>query len=91
MDEGIYEIGYNENDFCFDNELGRHKVYLPHYRIAKNLVTNGEFIQFIEAGGYRNFTLWHAEGLDWVRNNNIQSPMYWHFVDISGIIIPYGD
>ncbi|WP_018613749.1 ergothioneine biosynthesis protein EgtB [Segetibacter koreensis] len=81
IDEGIYEIGYNGNGFCFDNELGRHKVYLPQYQISKNLITNGEFIEFIEAGEYRDFTLWHAEGLDWVKNNNIQSPMYWHLVD----------
>ena len=81
IDEGIYETGYNGNGFCFDNELGRHKVYLPQYEIAKNLVTNGEYMAFIEAGGYNDFTLWHAEGLDWVKNNNIQSPLYWHFID----------
>lgn len=81
IDEGIYEIGHAGNDFCFDNELGRHKVYLSQYRIAKNMVTNGEYMAFIEAGGYSNFVLWHAEGLDWVRKNNIQSPMYWHFID----------
>ncbi|HLL44600.1 MAG TPA: ergothioneine biosynthesis protein EgtB [Segetibacter sp.] len=81
IDEGIYETGYNGNGFCFDNELGRHKVYLPQYAIAKNLVTNGEYMAFIEAGGYNDFTLWHAEGLDWVKNNNIQSPLYWHFID----------
>lgn len=83
IDEGIYEIGYTGNGFCFDNELGRHKVYLPQYQIAKNLVTNGEFIEFIEAGGYKDFRLWHAEGLDWVRNNSIRCPMYWHLVDDS--------
>ncbi len=81
MDEGIYEIGFNGNSFSFDNELGRHKVYLPEFKIARNLVTNGEFIEFIEAGGYSDFKLWHAEGLDWVKNNNIQSPMYWHLID----------
>lgn len=79
--EGIYEVGYKGNGFCFDNELGRHKVYLPEFKIAGSLVTNGEFIEFIEAGGYSDFRLWHAEGLDWVKNNNIQSPMYWHFID----------
>lgn len=81
VDEGLYEIGYNENGFCFDNELGRHKVYLPTYQIAKNLVTNGEYIEFIESGGYKDFTLWHAEGLDWVKTNNIQCPMYWHSIN----------
>ena len=78
---GICEIGYAGNDFCFDNELGRHKVYLEHYSIAESQVTNGEFLEFIEAGGYKNFVYWHAEGWDWVKNNCIQSPMYWHLLD----------
>ena len=77
----IYEIGYAGTDFCFDNELGRHKVYLEQYSIAESQVTNGEFLEFIEAGGYKNFVYWHAEGWDWVRNNSIQSPMYWHLLD----------
>ncbi len=81
VSEGVYEIGFNGQDFCFDNELGKHKVYLEPFQIAKRLVTNGEYIRFIEAGGYTDFTLWHAEGLDWVRNNKIQSPMYWHLMD----------
>lgn len=81
IDEGIYEIGFHAQGFCFDNELGRHRVYLEPFKIAKDLVKNEEYIQFIEAGGYENFTLWHAEGLDWVRNNKIQSPMYWHSID----------
>ncbi len=81
VDEGIYEIGYDGTGFCFDNELGRHKVYLPQFKIAANLVTNGEYLEFIGAGGYKDFKHWHAEGLDWVRNNHVQSPMYWHFVD----------
>lgn len=81
INEGIYEIGFNGNSFCFDNELAQHKVYLPSFSIAASIVTNGEYIEFIEAGGYCNFNLWHAEGLDWVKNNNVKSPMYWHFID----------
>ena len=80
-DEGIYEIGYNGNGFCFDNELARHKVYLPEYKIAKNLVTNAEYIEFLEAQGYNDFRFWHAEGLDWVKKNEVQAPMYWHFIE----------
>ncbi|MGI8636302.1 MAG: SUMF1/EgtB/PvdO family nonheme iron enzyme, partial [Segetibacter sp.] len=81
IDGGMYEIGFDGRGFCFDNELGRHKVYLPKFSIATTLVTNGEFIKFIEAGGYSDFKYWHAEGFDWVKNNSIQSPMYWHFMD----------
>lgn len=79
--EGLYDIGYSGNDFCFDNELGRHKVFLAKYSIAEDLVTNGAYLQFINQGGYKDFRHWHAEGWDWVKCNNIQSPMYWHLVD----------
>jgi ergothioneine biosynthesis protein EgtB len=78
INNGIYEIGYNENGFCFDNELRRHKVYLHDFSISKNLVTNGDFLEFIADGGYENFNLWHSEGWDWVRQNEIKSPLYWH-------------
>jgi len=74
---GIYKIGFAGEGFCFDNELERHRVYLQDYTIAKNLVTNGEYLEFIEDGGYRDFRFWHAEGWDWVNQNEIKSPLYW--------------
>ncbi|WP_282051237.1 ergothioneine biosynthesis protein EgtB [Maribacter aquivivus] len=81
MTEGVYEIGHNSTDFCFDNELGRHKVYLQDYQISNKLVTNAEYIEFIQAGGYKRFDLWHAAGWDWVQQNQITSPLYWHEID----------
>ncbi len=81
MESGVYEIGYNGDGFCFDNELGRHRVYLPAYRIANTPVTNQEYLEFMQAGGYKQHQYWHAEGWDWVRNNNISMPMYWHAID----------
>ncbi|WP_271393715.1 ergothioneine biosynthesis protein EgtB [Aequorivita sinensis] len=82
MKEGIYEIGHNNPEaFCYDNELGQHKVYLHNYKISNKLVTNAEYLEFINAGGYEDFNLWHAEGLDWVKTNNIKAPMYWHNID----------
>ncbi|MBS1494926.1 MAG: ergothioneine biosynthesis protein EgtB [Bacteroidetes bacterium] len=81
MKEGVYEIGYDGNDFCFDNELNRHKVYLSPYKICSNLVTNGEYMQFINEGGYENFRYWHAEGLDWVKSHNAKAPLYWHNIE----------
>ena len=78
---GIYEVGFLGEGFCFDNELNRHKVYVDHFEISANLITNGEFLEFINAGGYNNFTYWHAEGWDWVNTNKIKSPMYWHLID----------
>ncbi|MDQ1142556.1 ergothioneine biosynthesis protein EgtB [Pedobacter agri] len=79
--EGIYEIGYKGDGFSFDNELSLHKVYLPHYSISANLVTNHEYLDFINAGGYQDFSYWHAEGWDWVKNNQISAPMYWNEID----------
>ncbi|WP_340158018.1 ergothioneine biosynthesis protein EgtB [uncultured Maribacter sp.] len=81
MKEGIYEIGHNSTDFCFDNELGRHKVYLHDYQISNRLVTNAEYIDFIKEDGYKRFDLWHAAGWDWVQQNNVNSPLYWHEID----------
>ncbi len=81
MKEGIYEIGYNGQDFHFDNEKGRHKVFLHDFEISKALVTNGEYLEFMEAGGYENFKLWLDEGWTWVTENNIKSPLYWKKIE----------
>jgi ergothioneine biosynthesis protein EgtB len=78
---GLYEIGYEGDEFCFDNELARHKVYLDDFQIAADLVTNEEWLAFMEAGGYKNFRYWHAEGWDWVKNQATGAPLYWHFID----------
>ena len=81
MSEGIYEIGHDSTDFCFDNELGRHKVYLHDYQISNKLVTNAEYIEFIKSDGYKRFDLWHAAGWDWVQQNKVNAPLYWHEID----------
>ena len=75
---GIHEIGYAGEGFCFDNELSRHKVYLEDFAISDKLVTNGEFIQFIDAGGYDDPMLWHSDGWEWVKQGEVTSPLYWH-------------
>ncbi len=79
--EGIYEIGFKGADFCFDNELNPHKVYLNAYSISPNLVTNAEYLAFINSGGYHDFRHWHAEGWDWVQTKHIEAPLYWHLID----------
>lgn len=81
IEEGIYEIGHNSDKFCYDNELGRHKVYLHPYQISNKLVTNQEYLEFINANGYEKFDLWHADGWDWVNENKITAPLYWHKID----------
>ena len=81
IEEGLYEIGHDGNGFSFDNELGRHKTYLHKYEIANRLVSNAEYLEFIEAGGYQDFNLWHAEGWDFVQQNELKAPLYWHEVE----------
>ncbi|MBV8251610.1 MAG: ergothioneine biosynthesis protein EgtB [Chitinophaga sp.] len=81
MPAGIYEIGYKGNDFCFDNELGRHEVSLGQYAISSEPVSNADFLAFINAGGYTDFHNWHAEGWDWVKTKQITAPLYWYNID----------
>jgi len=77
VDAGIYSIGYSGENFHFDNEKGVHKVYLEAFECASRLITNGEYLEFMQAGGYTNSALWLAEGWDWVKTNQANSPFYW--------------
>lgn len=77
IDEGIYEVGYAGEGFCWDNELSRHKVYLHTYEIQNRLVTNGEYIAFIEAGGYEQFEHWLSEGWEWAKGLSFKAPLHW--------------
>lgn len=81
VSEGIYEMGYKGNGFCFDNEIPVHKVYLESFEISNKLATNAEYLEFMEDGGYSNFNLWHDEGWHFIQNNTIKHPFYWHFID----------
>jgi ergothioneine biosynthesis protein EgtB len=81
ISEGVYEIGFTGEGFCFDNELNRHKVYLNAYHISSQLVSNAAYLGFMKDGGYQNFRHWHADGWDWVQKNKANSPMYWHYID----------
>lgn len=81
ISKGIYEIGHKGGGFCFDNELGRHKVYLDEFEISTQLVTNSEYKEFMDSGAYADFRHWHAEGWDWVKRNLVSAPLYWHQVD----------
>jgi len=81
VEEGVYEIGFRGTGFCFDNELGVHRVFLEEFELSPHLVTNGEYLNFIAEKGYADFRHWLAEGWDWVKLNNVQAPMHWHFID----------
>lgn len=75
--EGIYEIGFNGPGFSFDNEHVRHKVYIHDFEIRDKLVSNGEYLEFINEGGYQNPNFWHSDAWTWLTNENVKSPLYW--------------
>lgn len=79
--EGVYEVGHKGQEFAFDNEGPRHKTYIYPCSIRENLVSNGEYLQFIEENGYSSATLWLSEGWDWVNANSIEHPLYWKKID----------
>lgn len=79
--EGLYQIGYEGDGFCFDNERDIHRIWLDSYEIATQPVTNGEFLAFIRDGGYTDFRHWHAEGWEWVCKEQVRAPLYWYEID----------
>jgi ergothioneine biosynthesis protein EgtB len=78
---GLAEIGHRGPGFCFDNELPRHRTYVAPFQLASRLVTNGEYLEFLEAGGYRDPGLWLSEGWDRVCSGEFEQPFYWRKVD----------
>lgn len=78
---GVVEIGHQESGFAFDNELPANKTYLNEYRLANRLVTNGEYLKFIEADGYTDFRYWLSDGWDVIRRDEWQAPLHWHKID----------
>jgi len=74
---GIYTMGYNGSDYCYDVELPEHKVYLNYYKIDTFPVTNGQYLQFIDDGGYEDFKFWLSDGWEKVKQEKWTAPMYW--------------
>ena len=81
LDAGIYQVGAVGNDFCFDNETPRHKALVGAFALSNRLVTNGEYLEFMAAGGYRRPEFWLSEGWATVTRENWQAPLYWHRAD----------
>lgn len=74
---GVYEIGHSGEGFAYDNEAPAHRVLLGGFRISSREVTNGEWMAFMEAGGYSNPLLWLADGWGAVQREQWQAPGYW--------------
>lgn len=81
VEGGLYQVGFEGGSFSFDNESARHQVYLDDFEIARDPVTFGSYIQFIEDGGYEQFQFWHSDAWAWVNENKIKAPLYLHKID----------
>jgi len=74
---GLRQIGHDGAGFAFDNEMPRHKLWLEPFRLATRLATSGEYLAFIEAGGYRRPEFWLSDGWATVREQGWTAPLYW--------------
>lgn len=78
---GIVTTGHNGDGFAFDNEGPRHKTYLQDFSLASRPITNGEYLEFVEAGGYRRPEYWMSEGWAVVNSNGWGAPLYWEKIE----------
>jgi len=76
--EGVHSIGHDGAGFCFDNETPRHRVFVDDFALADRLVSNGEYREFVEAGGYGRADLWLDRGWATVQQGGWTHPLYWH-------------
>ena len=79
MESGLTRIGHDDADaFAYDNEMPAHQRYLDSFRIASRPVTCGEFVQFIDDGGYERSDQWLSDGWETVEREQWTAPLYWH-------------
>ena len=74
---GVVQVGHVAGDFCFDNEQPAHDVLLQPFALADRLVTNGDYLAFMEDGGYQRPELWLSDGWATVCEQGWRSPLYW--------------
>jgi ergothioneine biosynthesis protein EgtB len=80
LPDGIRQIGHGGKGFCFDNEEPRHRVFIDAFDIASRPITNGEYADFVAAGGYQRPELWLSEGWDIKTAQGWHAPLYWEAV-----------
>lgn len=78
---GLHQFGHAGADWCWDNELPRHAYYLGAFALADRLVTNREYLAFMEDGGYRRQLLWLDNGWSAAQQHSWQAPLYWERID----------
>jgi ergothioneine biosynthesis protein EgtB len=81
IEGGLFELGYAGADFAWDNEKPQHKVFLQNFAIDRAPVSNGDYLEFINAGGYGDYHWWLSEGWDAVNRERWQAPLYWELHD----------
>jgi ergothioneine biosynthesis protein EgtB len=81
FDAGLQEVGHDGAGFAFDNESPRHRTWLEAFEIATHPVTHGDFLAFIDDGGYQRPELWLSAGWDAVVMHGWQAPLYWETID----------
>ena len=81
IEGGVCEIGAQGNAFAWDNEYPRHKTFVNDFGLMDRLVTCGEFLEFMDDGGYQNPLLWLSDGWETVTREKWDAPMYWEKVD----------
>jgi len=81
LPEGIHTVGHRGPGFCFDNETPAHRVLVGPVRIARNLVTNGEWLAFMRDGGYARPELWLSDGWSTAEARAWSAPGNWHEID----------
>lgn len=74
---GVYEIGHTGEGFHFDNEGPRHRVFLEAFAVGNDAVTTGEYLAFVEDGGYRRPELWLSDGWATCKREGWDAPLYW--------------
>jgi ergothioneine biosynthesis protein EgtB len=81
LNEGIHTVGHTDESFHFDNEKPAHRALVGPVKLGRNLVTNGEWLAFMEDGGYRTATLWLMDGFATATNEEWQAPGHWRLID----------
>ena len=87
---GIHTIGHDANGFCFDNEQPAHQVLLRPVELSPSLVTNGEWLEFMQHGGYATPTLWLSDGWATVEAQGWKAPGYWRKVANTWLVMTLG-
>jgi ergothioneine biosynthesis protein EgtB len=81
VEGGLVAVGHASDGFAFDNESPEHRAWLEPYALGDRLVTHGEWLAFVDDGGYRDARWWLSAGWDWVNEQAIEAPLYWRRSD----------